>query len=173
MSVIVLRHTRPQTAEGRCYGRTDLALAEGFEAEVARLLVELPPVARILSSPLSRCFRLAEAIGTARGMPVEVDSGLTEMDFGAWENQPWDAIPRAELDAWRDDFLHARPHGGESVADLGARTAAALDRAAAGEGPVLAVTHAGVIKAALAALGDPAGWHVAIGFAEFRVLEWR
>lgn len=173
MPVILLRHTRPLTAEGRCYGRTDLALAEGFEADLARLLADLPPVARILTSPLSRCHRLAEAIGGARDLPVSVEFGLIEMDFGAWENRLWGDLPRAELDAWRDDFLHARPHGGESVAALAARVSAALDRAITGAGPVLAVTHAGVIKAALAARGDPAGWQAVIGFAEYRVLEWR
>ncbi|HBF90413.1 MAG TPA: phosphoglycerate mutase, partial [Hyphomonas atlantica] len=47
-------------------------------------------------------------------------------DFGRWEMQPWGDLPRHELDAWANDFLDARPHGGESVAELTARTRAAI-----------------------------------------------
>ena len=50
------------------------------------------------------------------------------MDFGRWEGLPWSAVPRAELDAWAADLMHARPHGGESVAMLLARTRRALAR---------------------------------------------
>lgn len=173
MSLILLRHSRPAGAEGLCYGRTDLALAEGFDAVVARLLEELPAVARILSSPLSRCRRLAEAIGAARAQPVEIEERLIEMDFGAWENTRWAAIPRPELDAWAQDFHHAKPHGGESVADLSARVQAAFSAAVAGPVPALAVTHSGVIKAALAATGDPEGWKADTDFAAWRRIAWR
>lgn len=173
MSVILLRHTEPIGAVGRCYGRTDLPLAEGFEAEVARLLAKLPPVLRILSSPLSRCRLLAEAIARARGQSVTIDERLIEMDFGAWENLGWDAIARDQIDRWARDFHHAKPHGGESVADLAARTKAALDAAVQGPVPVLAVTHSGVIRAALAAQGDPEGWHIDTGFGQWRRISWR
>lgn len=118
MSLILLRHTIPQGAEGVCYGRTDLPLAPGLDVEVTRLLAELPPVMRIVSSPLTRCRQLAEAIGRARQHRVEIDPGLIEMDFGAWENRPWAELPRAQIDQWAEDFQNAKPHGGESVADL-------------------------------------------------------
>lgn len=172
MSVILLRHTRPEGAEGLCYGRTDLALAPGFEGEVARLAGALPAVTRIVTSPLSRCRRLAEALAAARGQPVAVEEELIEMDFGRWEATPWDAIPRAELDAWAADFSGANPHGGETVADLAARARRALDRAAAGARPVLAVTHAGIIKAALVAAGDPNGWKAETAFGDWRRIDW-
>lgn len=161
MALILLRHTRPEGAEGLCYGRTDLALAPEFEAEAARLAQELPPVARILSSPLSRCLRLAQALAGARALPLHIDDRLAEMDFGAWEKRPWAAIPRAELDAWAADLTGARPHGGETVAELAARSRAALAEA---QPPALVVTHAGVIKAALVASRGAAGWQAAIPF---------
>ena len=82
------------------------------------------------------------------------------MDFGAWEGRPWDAIARAELDAWAADFMDARPHGGESVAMLAARTAAAIAAGRAAGGRTVVVTHAGPIRAAL---GD---WDRAIGYGE-------
>lgn len=172
MSLILLRHTRPDRAEGLCYGRTDLSLAEGFEAEAARLARSLPPVRRILTSPLSRCAHLARAIGAARGLRVETEPRIIEMDFGRWEGTAWSAIPRDELDRWRDDLLGANPHGGERVADLAARTRAALGDAAAGPVPALIVTHHGVIKAALAARGDAAAWRTETPFGGWHRLEW-
>ncbi len=174
MALILLRHTRPEGAEGLCYGRSDLAMAADFAAHAQRIAAQLPEVTRILTSPLSRCRRLAEAVAALRGLPVEIDAGLVEMDFGRWENRPWQAIPRDELDAWRDDFLAARPHGGESVQDLADRVGAALDAAAQGARPALLVTHAGVIKAARVALGQTDGWQSQIGFGEWmRIDTWR
>ncbi|WP_417588818.1 alpha-ribazole phosphatase family protein [Pararhodobacter oceanensis] len=172
MSLILLRHTRPEGADGICYGRSDLPLAEGFEVEVARLLAELPQVVRIVTSPLSRCRLLAEAIGARRNQRIESDPRLLEMDFGEWENRSWSDIPRAQIDAWMQDFDHAKPHGGESVFDLAQRTHAAFDALSRGAVPVLAVTHSGVIRSALAGLGDPQGWHVNTDFGNWRQVDW-
>jgi alpha-ribazole phosphatase len=167
MGLILVRHTTPRVAPGTCYGRTDLPLADGFEAEaeaVARALSEAGAGrdAPILSSPLSRCRRLAERLG-----PAETRDAFVEMDFGRWEGMAWDAIPRAELDAWAADFLGARPHGGESVADLRDRVAAGLEGLPSG---AVVVTHAGVIKAAAAILGHPEGWEIRPRFGEVLVL---
>jgi alpha-ribazole phosphatase len=89
------------------------------------------------------------------------------MDFGTWEGRAWDNIPRAGLDEWAADFLHARPHGGESVAQLRARIQAALADFRARPGHHLLVTHAGVIKAALANGPRAADWPPALAFGEF------
>jgi alpha-ribazole phosphatase len=165
--VILLRHTRPAVADGVCYGRTDLALAASFEDELVVVLAGLPPVARVLTSPLGRCRRLAAAIADARGLPLSVDPRLAEMDFGAWEGRQWSALPRAELDAWAADFHGARPHGGESVAMLAARVAAALADAPPGPPPALWVAHAGVARAAAALAGRADGWDTRLGFGRW------
>ncbi len=169
MGLTLLRHTTPAVAPGTCYGRTDLALAESFEAEAEAVLSALPAIRHLVTSPLSRCRRLAERIGAARGLDVEVAALWTEMDFGRWEGMAWDAIPRAELDAWAADFLHARPHGGESVAELRDRVAAAL-AAAPGDG-TLVVTHAGTIKAARHLHGIPGAWEESPAFGGLVALQ--
>lgn len=156
--MILVRHTRLLGGEGVCYGRADLPCADTFDAEAAAVLAALPAVDRIVTSPAGRCARLAGAIGRARGLPVAVDPRLAEMDFGRWEGLAWDAVPRAELDAWAADFHDARPHGGESVAMLAARVGQALVDLRNGGGAVAAVTHNGVIRAALAAAGRPGAW---------------
>lgn len=165
MGLILLRHTAPDVAPGTCYGRLDLPPGPGFEGEAAAVLARLPPVARLLTSPLARCRRLAETIGQARGLPVETDPALIEIDFGRWEGLSWDAVPRDELDIWAADFWHARPHGGESVAMFADRVAAFLAAPPAG-GPVLAVTHAGIMRAALHLSGRDETWARRFAFGE-------
>ncbi|SDX51129.1 histidine phosphatase family protein [Roseicitreum antarcticum] len=172
MALILVRHTRPLDAAGRCYGRSDLALDDGFEAHAARLVDALPAVARVVTSPLSRCARLAGVIAGARGLPLTTDPRLTEIDFGAWEGVEWDAIPRAALDAWAADLLHARPHGGESVAMLRDRAFAAFahwgaqgaGQGAGQGGDSLLVTHHGVIKAARFLTEGAAAWSSNLDF---------
>ena len=164
MHLILVRHTRPCVAADVCYGITDLDLAPTFADEAAAIMAALPVTDRLVSSPLRRCQRLAERIGAARGTVPVVDERLREFDFGTWEGVPWDAIPRAELDAWAADFFHARPHGGESVHMLRERVEAAIaDYRRSGESHV-AITHAGVIKAALAQSGHPDGWKATVEF---------
>lgn len=157
MGLTLLRHTAPDVAPGTCYGRLDLPPGPEFEAEAAALIADLPPATRLLTSPLQRCRRLAERIGAARGLPVEVAQSLTEIDFGSWEGLAWDAIPRAELDAWAQDFWHARPHGGESVAQFAARVAGFLAECRDAQ-DWLAVTHAGQMRAAVHLLGQDPTW---------------
>lgn len=170
MSLILLRHTRPEVPEGVCYGRADLPLGGDFAAAAEAILPGLQEVSRVVTSPLSRCSRLAEWIARARDLEPETDMRIAEMDFGSWEQVPWDAVPRAELDAWAADFHGARPHGGESVAMLAARVEAALDETPATDPPALWVTHAGVKRAACAVRNAKRGWENRLGFGRWLVL---
>jgi alpha-ribazole phosphatase len=167
VALILLRHTRPAAAEGRCYGRTDLAPGPDLALAARALAPRLGAIDRIVASPLLRCRRLADLLAARLRVPLRLDPDWREIDFGAWEGRPWDALPRSELDAWATDLLHARPHRGESVAMLLARTRRALGRAGAGGGSTLAVTHAGPIRAALfASGGGPGAWQRTIAFGE-------
>ena len=167
MGLILLRHTTPEVEPGTCYGRTNLDVTADFDTEAHAALASLPEHAYIVTSPLIRCRKLAHFIGQRSQLKVEEDPRLMEMDFGTWEGRSWSAIPRAEIEAWVADFLHARPHGGENVAMLRERTQHALTDWGDREEPTLIVTHAGVIKAALAT-GDTAGdFDTKIDFGDF------
>lgn len=163
MALTLLRHSTPEMAKGVCYGATELALAASFVQEAAAIVRDLPRPARIVTSPLSRCRRLADHLGALFDLPVQVDPRWREMDFGSWEGQAWDAIPRAALDGWAADFLHFAGHGGESVARLEARVRAALRDTPDG---ALVVTHAGCIKAACAIRNAREGWDTQPAFGE-------
>ena len=164
MHLIFVRHTRPAVAENVCYGVTDLELAPTFDDEAVRVVGALPPTERLVTSPLGRCRRLAERIGIAQSLTPVIDARLREMDFGTWEGIPWSAIPRAELDAWAADFLHARPHGGESVHMLYERARSAIADYRATRLSHVVVTHAGVIKAVRVEDRHPNAWKSNVDF---------
>lgn len=170
MAVILLRHTRPQIAQGICYGISDLSLADSFSDECNALLKILPKCDRIVTSPLTRCRRLAERIATLQNQSFTEDQRFREMDFGRWEGVAWADIPRAEIDNWAADFLYARPHGGESVAMLSARVSMALSDLRQLDGDSLVVTHAGVIKVALAKDDTAESHAVSVDFGGFVTL---
>jgi len=76
------------------------------------------------------------------------------MDFGSWEGQPWDAVPREELDAWAGDVWHYKAGGAESAAMVAARYRLWVEAVQTTRmNVVVAVTHAGVIRVALACSG--------------------
>ncbi|MEM7569124.1 MAG: alpha-ribazole phosphatase family protein [Pseudomonadota bacterium] len=150
MALTLVRHTTPLVAPGICYGQSDLPLAPSFEGEAQQVINALSSAAHIVTSPLTRCKQLAERLREHFGSEISEDTRLMEMDFGRWEGIAWDDIPRAELDAWAADFWSAKPHGGESVADVKKRCDAALSDAMQMNPSALIVTHAGIIKAAFA-----------------------
>ena len=142
MQVFLIRHPRPFLDLGICYGRLDIE-AEDPQPVAARLKPLLPEGTAVFSSPLQRARLLAEALDPE----TRIDERLSEMDFGEWEGQPWDAIDRDALDAWAADTLHYTPPGGESVARLQRR---AIDFVASlSDSPVALVTHAGIMRALL------------------------
>ena len=135
-------------------------------------------IERVISSPARRCRRLADALGR----PTTLDPRLQELDFGTWEGQPWDDVPRERLDAWAADLLHHRPGGAENVLHVARRVHAFVaDLRAAGTPAALVICHAGTMRL-LAALAtnlplEQAALQAAqtphrIGYGEIVVLEW-
>ncbi|MCJ0764943.1 histidine phosphatase family protein [Variovorax terrae] len=150
MRLWLIRHARPQVDSGVCYGRLDLPADAAATSQAAHALADaLPAGLAVITSPLQRCRQLADALLARRpDLGARSDARLAEMDFGAWEGRAWDAIPRAELDAWTGQFAQYRAGGtGESVHQFMERVAAALEEARSGAQDRAWITHAGVIKA--------------------------
>jgi alpha-ribazole phosphatase len=145
----LVRHAPAQVAPGLCYGRTDLPAQPQATAQAARTLAtQLPPGLQVRTSTARRCVQLAQALQALRpDLSWAADARLQEMDFGAWEMQPWDAIGQGGMAAWMADFPRHAPGGGESVASLLARVEAAWTECRAAGQPALWITHAGVIRA--------------------------
>ncbi|MEM8926703.1 MAG: alpha-ribazole phosphatase [Bacteroidota bacterium] len=119
MEVYLVRHTTPDIAKGICYGQSDIPLAKTFLDESKTVLAELPDsVDMVYSSPLQRCFELAQLIPHQK---MEQHAHLMEMDFGDWEMKPWSGIPKHELDPWMEDFVNHQVPNGESMTMLSYR----------------------------------------------------
>lgn len=151
MKLWLLRHARVTLEAGLCYGASDVPADPALtrvaaESAAARLPRGLP----VCVSGLGRAQQLARELHDLRsdlGSAV-TDPRLNEMNFGHWELQPWDAMPRAAFDAWMADFAHHRFGGAESTQQIIDRVADAVDDLRTQSvGEAVWVTHAGVIRA--------------------------
>jgi alpha-ribazole phosphatase len=154
MQLYLVRHPQPIGVNGLCYGRQEVPVDAESVARAATAVLDRVPKAviegaRIFSSPASRCLVLARCLAAPR--EPEVAEDLAEMDFGSWEGRAWDQVPRDQLDAWARDVWHYPPGGVECAARVAARWQRWVKRVGSGgDEPVVAVTHAGVIRVALA-----------------------
>jgi broad specificity phosphatase PhoE len=151
---LLLRHGATElSAERRFAGRGDIALTkEGIKQAglTARSLAATSSVDIVLTSPLQRARRTAEAVAEATGAPLVVDDDLVEADFGNWQGLTFaEARERwpEQLAAWLAT-PDAAPPGGESFAMVAMRVIAALDRlvAAHKHKRVVLVSHVTPIK---------------------------
>jgi alpha-ribazole phosphatase len=159
MQVYLVRHPRPSNIDGLCYGRLDVAVEQHVLIDAAYSVFSHIPrhtlaSAHVYSSPASRCLALARRLAAPRE-PTSVED-LSEMNFGHWEGEAWDAIPRDQMDAWAADVWGYQPGGGESANMVENRWLRWLDHARRAHiDTTVAVTHSGVIRVALAGLAHP------------------
>ncbi|MET7491056.1 bifunctional RNase H/acid phosphatase [Streptomyces sp900116325] len=164
---VLLRHGETAlTPEKRFSGSggsdPELSAAGRHQAErVAESLAARGTIQEIISSPLRRCRETAATVGARLGLPVQIEDGLRETDFGAWEGLTFAEVRERygpDLDAWLASTRTPPTGGGESFAEVARRVSAARDRLTtrhAGR-TVLLVTHVTPIKTlARLALGAP------------------
>ncbi|MEG1562733.1 MAG: alpha-ribazole phosphatase [Bacteroides sp.] len=151
MELTLIRHTAVDVLRGVCYGQTDVPLKANFEQEAAITAARLhQQVAteggfdEVYTSPLSRCVRLAEYCGYNN---ARRDDRLKELNFGAWEMQPFDAITDPRLADWYADYFHVAATEGESFSMQYARVAAFLNelKQRAQTARAALFTHGGVL----------------------------
>jgi broad specificity phosphatase PhoE len=159
--LLLVRHAPTAATRGSVLPRDEplddagRAAAAAFGAAIARADVTL-------CSPSLRSRQTVAAAGLGR---PQVVPELAECDFGDWAGRTLTEICAADpqaATAWMTD-PQASPHGGESLTAFTGRIAGWLDRQAGLAGSALAVTHGGVVKAAVVhALGAPpdAFWRI-------------
>ena len=151
MKIALIRHGPTEwNAQKRVQGSVDTPLSQ---AGIAKMSALLPPAgfdgATAYCSPKRRARQTAALLGLAD--PI-LDARLVEQNWGEWEG-----LTRAEMLArdGADAFdkagrgLAFRPPGGESTAEVHARVKNFF-AAIAQSGDVVAVSHAGVLRAAYA-----------------------
>mgnify|MGYP001806500294 FL=1 len=161
----LVRHGPVPCPHGRIHGQLDVACDVSDDDDFRQLARRVPAYALLVESGLMRCRQTSGALEAAGLVlpPPLIEPDLMEQNFGRWQGRSWadlEAAKEPELaDFWRDP-AHSAPPGGESFAEMCLRVKAALDHFNLSHGgrDILAVVHAGTIRAALAiALGlDPA-----------------
>lgn len=146
-----LRHGETDwNAQGLSQGSTDIPLNSvglGQARRAAATLKGIGPVGSIIASPLVRAKVTAEFAAQALGLPLLIDPGLQEVEFGEQEGKP--------MGDWYDDWIAGTytPAGAETFAGLYERAVAAVNRATALPGPVLIVAHGALMRALRLAFG--------------------
>lgn len=133
-----------------CRGHSDGALSplglDQTERAAAWFRRTVPRADRIISSDLSRCAALARALDPG----ATLEASLREQDMGGWDGQPWEALTRADpagVTAYWDDYVAARPPGGETYGECYDRATGWWKRQNFDDQRVVLVTHIGVIRA--------------------------
>ncbi|HRE60134.1 MAG TPA: histidine phosphatase family protein [Micropepsaceae bacterium] len=151
--IAFLRHGPTDwNAQSRIQGREDVGLSdEGLQLMESLRLPAPFDAARVFTSPLSRARATAQAIMAPQ--PHEAEDSLIEMDWGQWSGETVGTLRERLGDAFLENEargLDFRAEGGESPRDVMARLSGFARKAAHLQEPVLAITHKGVIRAALA-----------------------
>jgi broad specificity phosphatase PhoE len=132
-TTLLLRHGQTElSTERRFAGRGDTPLTkEGVkQAGLAARRLAGAGIQAIVSSPLQRARRTAEAVAEATGAPLVVYDDLVEADFGLWQGLTFGEAAKKwpdELSAWMTS-PDAAPPDGESFAMVALRVLAGLDR---------------------------------------------
>jgi 2,3-bisphosphoglycerate-dependent phosphoglycerate mutase len=155
-TLVLVRHGETDwNRDNRFQGHADPPLNETGRAQARALATELrrEVFAALYTSPLQRAAETAAIIGYELGLEARPDVALKEVDVGSWSG-----LTRAEVEQ-RHPTGFARwleyGHGwddGETYDELGARVVTGLARIAERHhgGDVLAITHGGPIRSALA-----------------------
>jgi len=144
MRLYLIRHTPPTITAGICYGQSDVPTSDNdITALVQKLNGRWSEDIAVYSSPLSRCLKLAQRL---HKNPI-ADQRLMEFDFGEWEMQVWEQIPRQQIEAWASDVVHYAPGGRENLLQMTTRVMAFIsDLQKHAHEQAVVVCHGGVIK---------------------------
>lgn len=153
--ILLIRHGETDwNVEKRLQGHTDIDLnREGVRqaAALGRALLS-EPLDAIFSSDLKRALGTAQGIAIPRGMKIQLDKGLRERCFGAFEGLNHPEISERFPDdyaAWKRRDIDARyPQGefhAETLREFSNRAADAITSLASAYRKVAVVTHGGVL----------------------------
>ena len=152
--LLLVRHGVTEYSVARKFaGRSDLELTEAGVEQARRAagrIAELGPVDVLVSSPLRRTRQTAQQIADRLELPVLIEDGVIETDFGDWDGYTFDEVRErwpAELRRWLDDSTVAPPSG-ESFETVTRRVRRARDRILAQHAgkTVVVVSHVSPIK---------------------------
>lgn len=151
-TLVLIRHGPTEWNEiGRVQGHTDIPLSAAGRARVKTWRVPAPFLAHHwIASPLARARETAEILS---GRAPVLEPRIAEMHWGEWEGETLENLRARYGDAMVENEakgLDFRAVGGESPRDVCARIGAFFADRARHADHAVAVSHKGVIRAALA-----------------------
>lgn len=150
----LLRHGEPEGGP-RYRGQVDDPLNETGWSQMWRAVGQFDEWGQIVCSPLSRCSAFAHALSENYEIPVAIEDRIKEIGFGCWEGKTKEQLiseDPGQLDRFYRQPLTSQPQGAEPIPDFYARVSRAFDEWVdryRGQ-HILAVTHAGVMRAIVA-----------------------
>jgi len=157
-TLLLIRHGQTTwNVEHRLPGQAPgVLLNDVGRQQVARLADALTvlPISAIISSPLERARETAEIIDQGRGLPIQLESDLMDVEMGRWVGQVFDELSKTDPDwkAYVKDPTVA-PEGIETFPQVQQRAVAAVERwlkqDSIGAYPAF-VCHADIIKLLIA-----------------------
>jgi probable phosphoglycerate mutase len=163
MLQILIRHGESlSNREGRVQGQADVELSYTGRQQAAAVAAWCKSQSfqnqscELWSSPLCRAQETAEVIGTAIGLPVQLEDKLVELNAGVFQGHLWDDLADRfpeDVARWRSGDVDFQIPGGESRRQLAERGRHALEFLSVR--PVhsmIIVAHGGVLTAALGLL---------------------
>jgi broad specificity phosphatase PhoE len=132
-SLYLVRHGQTAWNKEEVFrGRTDIPLDEtGLkEAESAGEYFKTLDIEAVYSSPLSRAWQTAQKISRFHSLDVQALEGLLDMSFGSWEGRSLKEVKETDGERyrqWREEPHLLRLPGGETLAEVRARTMSALE----------------------------------------------
>jgi alpha-ribazole phosphatase len=177
---LLVRHAETDMT-GRFCGYSDPELNERGHQQLAGVVDRMSEYAirRIYTSDLRRARQTAEAIASHFGIGFEVRPGLREIHFGQWEGLSWseiEACDAALAKSWAERYPNVTAPGGESLQQFERRVRAesAYLFAAATEGPIAVVAHAGFMRALLTmfyGVMEEEAWQLTKGYGSVVALD--
>lgn len=159
--LLLIRHGDTDYLGNRLAGRTPgVFLNESGCRQASALAHALRGfcLSAVFSSPLERTLQTARPVALLQQLPVQVEPGLIELDYGAFQGQSFETLRGQDI--WKQ--VHLSPAqvcfpGGKSLVEAQARAAQTFAKITGQSGEhdlVACFTHGDIIRLALAAFLD-------------------
>jgi probable phosphomutase (TIGR03848 family) len=156
-TLILVRHGETDVIGKRLTGRITGIHINATGRNQANAIAEklkTASIGAIFSSPLERAMETARPLSEIIGIPISPHSGLTEINFGAWQGRPYKQLTKLKL--W--ETVHTSPSkvtfpAGESFISAQQRIVASLEEIASAMGEsdlAVCFSHCDPIRLALA-----------------------
>ena len=132
--LIIVRHAQSESNKAKFYAAaTNVNLTEfGREqAEKTAAFLQAYHIDRAYSSPMVRVIQTAKPIIRDRGISLEIEPNLREINGGIWEGLSYQEIETCyhhERELWYNDFINCICPGGDSVYELYQRVKSAFEK---------------------------------------------